>query len=124
MIWSLLVAIVNQIDESYAIVDGDGTLTNPLYRELDVRELAHMTNTIIGRTFKEHRRQARMSETEFANRLNRKRGFVRLVEAGRHPLTLTEFKAFAEVLGISHLELADDLFKRIDASSHPFSKLW
>ena len=92
--------------------------------EPDIQELAHMSNIIIGQTVRDLRKQAHMSETAFANKLDRKRGFVRLVESGQHPLTLTEFKSLAEALGVSHMELASDVFRQIDEASHTFTLLY
>jgi transcriptional regulator with XRE-family HTH domain len=86
--------------------------------EPSIRELAHMTNATIGSTVKHHRLQARLSEATFADKLDEKRSFVRLVEAGRHPVTISEFKSLAKALDIDHMSLASDVFDQIEAASH------
>ena len=114
---------ITETFEAYATVLGDDTLHEMSYGEPDILDLARLTNEIIAHAIKFHRKRAHMTETEFADRLCRTRGFVRLVEAGRHSLTLTEFKEFADALGIDHLEFAKDIFRQVFRASHAFTIL-
>lgn len=116
-------AKAKEVAKAYATVMGEDTLHKASVYNPDVRELARMTDAIIARSIKDRRRQARISETKFADRLHKTRGFVRLVEAERHSLTLTEFKEVAEALGIDHLEFARDIFSQVYTASHAFTIL-
>lgn len=119
----MAISIKEEVVEPYATVVGEDTLRTAPASEVDVHELERLTNDIIGHTVKYLRRHAHMSETEFAGKLDKKRGFIRHVEAGDHPLTLTEFKAIAEALGVNHLELARDVFRMVDTASHAFTMI-
>lgn len=110
-------SVCSRINLPSQSLDGKSTLKRVKGNGLDIDELARVTAQTVGRTIQARRMRSSISKEELASRMGRTRKYVTSVESGKHALAISEFKSFAAALGVDHLELAQDIFERIDTAS-------